>query len=333
VSERRSSILGVGYAVPNEVRTNSDPIFDWLKANAPNGTGLFQGYRDRRVLPEGRDLMAIMLPAAEDAIGRAGIEKSDVDLVLGTGSVSRYGTPNDLCKLHKELGLDPRAWVLPLANDFTNFNAGLVLADAMIRAGRIRHALVCVGGDWTRNVSYHTPQAVSAADGAGAVVVGPPTPSGWSVVDSWTETDSSFYGSMYTAADPVECPNVSAFGQPYFHITAQGIQGFKTFGTDAPPRAALGVLGRHGIHPRDVCLISHQASSVLLQAWSETVGPGQYLNTLEEYANMAVANIPVTFAWAALGNRIQRDHLVLLGVGPDMHTNAVLLSRRHEHST
>ena len=40
--------------------------------------------------------------------------------------------------------------------------ADQLLADAMIRAGRVRTALVVVGTNWTRHVDYHTPQAISA---------------------------------------------------------------------------------------------------------------------------------------------------------------------------
>ena len=46
----RVALAGVGYAVPPGIRTNDDPIFDWLKAHQTAGQDLFQGYKERRVL-------------------------------------------------------------------------------------------------------------------------------------------------------------------------------------------------------------------------------------------------------------------------------------------
>ena len=45
----RVALTGVGYAVPPSIRTNDDPIFDWLKAHQTAGQDLFQGYKERRV--------------------------------------------------------------------------------------------------------------------------------------------------------------------------------------------------------------------------------------------------------------------------------------------
>ena len=46
------------------------------------------------------------------------------------------------------------------------------MSDALIRAGRATYVLIALGDNWTRYVSYHTPQSVSAADGAAALVMG-----------------------------------------------------------------------------------------------------------------------------------------------------------------
>src|SRR5581483_4300872 len=101
----------------------------------------------------------------------------------------------------------PRAWVVPLQNDFSNFNAALYVADALVRAGRIRNALVVVAGSWTRYVDYHTPQSVSASDGAGAAVIASSEAAGrFEVVDAETTTDASWFGTMYMQGDRVRGP-------------------------------------------------------------------------------------------------------------------------------
>jgi 3-oxoacyl-[acyl-carrier-protein] synthase-3 len=324
-------ILGLGYEVPATVRGNDAPIFDWLKAHAQPGRDLFEGYVERRVLAEGEDLMTLMVPAACKAMRAAGLGPLEVDLLLGCGSVSAYLDPNDLCRLHHELGLPERAWVLPLNNEFSNFNAGLLLADGLIRAQRVRNALVAVGGNWTRYVDYHTPEAVSAADGAGAAVLGlagADDASRWEIVDYQTVTQSGYFGTMFMQGD--RCTNADGdtlWGPPHFHITADGITGFKEFGEKVVPTAALTLMARHGLEGADVALISHQASRVLLQVWAEAIRPAQVVETIAQFANMTVANIPVTLAWSLDHHRVTKAHLILLGIGVEMHANALLLRR------
>jgi 3-oxoacyl-[acyl-carrier-protein] synthase-3 len=324
-------IIGVGYDVPANVRKNDDPIFNCLKRTAPPGADLFQGYDERRVLAADENLMTIMRTAALAAIRDAGLEPSDVDLLLGCGSVSPYISPNELCRLHHKIGLHERAWVVPLANDFSNFNAGLLFADAFVRGGRAKYVLIVIAGNWTRFVCYKTSPAVSAGDGAGAAIVGLSTDaSQWEVVDQNTITQSEFFGTMYMQGDCVYTQGNSVCGlwsAPYFHITPEGIKAFTIFGENAPPRAVTVLLRRHGLVGDDVALISHQASKVLMDKWQAAIQPNQYVETIRTFANMTVATIPVNLAWAKQKQLIIPDQMILLGIGPDMHTNAVLLRR------
>jgi 3-oxoacyl-[acyl-carrier-protein] synthase III len=320
-------ILGAGYAVPAAVRTNDDPVFDWLKHHPPSQNP-FQGYVDRRVLSEGEDLMTIMVPAALQSLEAAGVEPSAVDLLLGTASVSDYWNPNELCRLHELLALPQRAWVIPLNNEFSNFHAGMLMADGMIRAGRIRCALIVAGGNWTRHVSYHTVQSVSAGDGAGAAVLASSDDaSRWTILDQETITQSQYYGSMFMQGERVDDQGRNLWTDSFFQITPEGFQGFGAFGVGTAPKAVLNILERQNLKGNDIALIAHQASQVLYDAWTKAIQPGQLIQTIQQFANMTVANNPVNLAYAIQNGSIQRDRLALLALGPDMHANAILLGR------
>lgn len=326
-------ITGLGYALPQTIRRNDDPIFDWLKKHVKDGQKLFTGYHTRHVLHDGEELVSIMLPAAKKAMQHAGIGPADVDLLIGTGSPGMYTNPNELNALHKELGLPAATWVIPTNCEFSHYNAALLFADALLKAGRVKHVLICVGGSWTRNVSYRTQQSVSAADGAGAAVMTMSEDSRcWAVKDVHTITDSSYYGSMFTKNealpwyDPL-LKEQQIWTAPYFQITEQGFNGFKTFGMNTTPLAATALMEKQGLSGSDICLISHQASSLLMDNWKKVIQPAQYINTIQTFANMAPANIPVNLAWATEHEPFLRDNLVLLAIGPDMHANALLLQR------
>lgn len=326
-------LVGLGYFVPPTRRTNDDPIFDWLKAHVPSESNPFQGYKTRAVLAPGEDLMTMMVPAALNALEDANLRPSDIDLLLGFASISPYATPNALSLLHRQLGLPERAWVVPLNNEFSNFNAGLVMADALIRAGRARNILVVVGGNWTRHVDYHTVQSISAADGAGAAVVGLSSDtSRWQVIDQNTVTKTSYYGSMYMQGQaypqtPPRDGHQRLWSQSFFQITPEGMEGFGAFGGKIAPTAVTQLLARHQIPASSVTLIAHQASTVLFDLWQKVLQPAQMIETIEDFANMTVANIPVNLAWSVANDPVSQDYLILFALAPDMHANAVLLQR------
>jgi len=334
--ELQPRIKGLGYEVPANIRTNTDPIFDWLnnwlKSN-PTVSDPFTGYTTRHVLAEGEDLMTIMVPAALKALADARVEASEIDMLLGYASVSAYANPNELSRLHEMIGLPASAWVVPLNNEFSNFNAGLVFADALIKAGRAKNILIVVGGNWTRHVDYRTVQSVSAADGAAAAVVGlSADPAQWQVIDQHTLTVSANYGTMYMQGakypqnPPVDGHSV-LWSDSFFQITTAGFQDFGSFGAQAAPQAVLDLLARNALTGADISLIAHQASQSLIDAWEKVILPAQVVSTISNFANMTIANIPVTLAWSVANQPISKPNLVLFALAPDMHANALLLRR------
>jgi 3-oxoacyl-[acyl-carrier-protein] synthase-3 len=333
MSSERIAITGVGYATPAQIRTNDDSVFDWLKQHQPAGMDLFQGYNERRVLAPEEDLMDIMMPAAQQALDSAGLDGKDVDILLGCASVGDYITPNALARVHAELKLPSRTWVIPTNDEYESFLSGTLLANALVQSGWARNVLIVCGCNWTRHVSYQTPQSISAADGAGAAVLSHTWDgSRFALVDAENDTQSQYYGTMYMQGVPIEAAYQApsgipeqAYSAPFFQITPAGQQAFKTFGVQAPVDTVNRLLKRNGLSGADIALIGHQASSVLIDAWNKAIQPAQYLDTLATFANMTLATIPVNLA--ALYDQIAHDYLVLMGLGTQLQTSALLLRR------
>lgn len=327
-------IIGTGWAVPKKIRLNNDPIFDWLKEN-PSNQDLFKGYDKRHVLSEGEDLMTIMEPAAKMALQNAGIKPSEVDMLLGVGSISEFIEPNTLSQLHQKLNLPSSAWAIPVGNDYSNYGSSLLLADSLIRAKRAKNILICIGGNWTRNVDYRTPQSISAADGAGAAVVSMSDDgSKWYVSDQCTVMNTSYYGSMYT--DGVKLtpskPYASyseVYSPHFFQITAEGIKGFMEFGQAEALTSVTQLLKKNKLTGKDIAFVPHQTSMKLIQYWLDNMNPkpAQVLTTIEKFANVTVATHALNMAWFEQRDEIKKDKLVMMALGPDMHANAILLKR------
>jgi len=326
------ALISTGSALPAQIRTNDDPIFDWLRDNPTYGQQLFTGYNERRVLGPGETVTSIMVAAARAALqgqtqpGQAQpvpIEPGQIDMLLGFGSVGQYVTPNTLAQVHEELGLDPTTEVLPLANDMTNWASAVVIADALIKAGRIQYALIVCGGNWTQYVDYHTPQAISAGDGAGATVVGPSTkPTQWRLVDREWLTVSQDYGDMFMAADRLP---PGSFGPVYMHLTAEGLKDYVAFGEHQATQPVQTLLTRNDIPAQQVTMICHQASMAIISVWQQALPGVTILQTIADYANLVLATIPVNLD--LLGAQITTRYLVTLGLGVQLHAGALLFER------
>jgi 3-oxoacyl-[acyl-carrier-protein] synthase-3 len=317
------ALIATGSAFPAQIRTNDDPIFDWLHDNPQFGDELFSGYIQRRVLGPGESVTSIMVAAARAALAQGALKPAQIDLLLGFGSVGQYVTPNTLAQVHEELGLPASTEVLPLANDMTNWASAVVIADAMIRAGRIQRALIVCGGNWTQHVNYHTPQAISAGDGAGATVVGPPTAEGqWRLLDREWLTVSQDYGDMFMAADSLPA---GSFGPVYMHLTAEGLKDYVAFGEKQATEPVKTLLHRNGVMPEQVTMICHQASLKIISVWQQALPGITILQTIASYANLVLATIPANLD--LLGSQIATDYLVTLGLGVQLHAGALLFTR------
>jgi 3-oxoacyl-[acyl-carrier-protein] synthase III len=314
------SLLGTGYAVPERVRRNDDPLFASLRAAAARGEGehtLFYGNRERRVLAPDESLAGLTASAARAALEDAGATLAEVDRLVGYVSVAEFISPNALYAVHRELGLGPHAWVVPVQVDFANFLAGLVLAAEAVRSGGARRVLVAVGAGWTRNVDYTQGHAIGIGDGAGAALVG--EGERLSIVDWAADTFSAEYGAMSMRVRPE-----SGLAHPTYGIDpVTGIQAFMSSGMNGPHQLVARLLARNGLTGDDVTLVTHQATRKLMDHWAAQIRPRAYLDTFEEFGNMVLASIPVTLARHR--HALSTPYLVMAGVGIGAHQMAVLV--------
>jgi len=321
------AIVATGSAVPATIRQNDDPIFDYLHQYPPPNQDLFEGYVERRVLAPEEKLTDLMVEAARAALQKAALAPADIDLLIGYASISTWEMPNDLTSIATTLGVATTTPIVPVNSEYSNFNHSLVVADALISAGRATRALILVGSNWSRYVSYESPPAVSVGDGAGAAVVAASDdPALFRIRDVATDADPQYLGGMYVAADPTQPPMVPpTFAGPVFHMNDLGADAFKTFGMQRPPSLVQEVLARNGIAASDVAFVGHQTSTRLNGAWQEALNPKVFVQTLTTYANMTSASIPVNLDTCAA--EITTPYVALVGLGPEPSCNVVLLER------
>ena len=111
--------------------------------------------------------------AAKEAIARAGIEPSQIDLVIVATISNAQQTPSMAAVVADNVGANPAAAYDENAA-CAGFSYGVTQADALIRSGAAHYALV-IGAEKLSDIVDPTDRTISflLGDGAGAVVVGP----------------------------------------------------------------------------------------------------------------------------------------------------------------
>jgi amino acid adenylation domain-containing protein len=149
-TEAGAIIESLGVYLPPKVLTTEE-VLTGCKAALDFPLERFTGIKSRRVAGEDEFSIDLARKAVADCLSRSKYAPEDVDLVV-CANISRYDgpffrfslEPTTAARLQKEFGL-----VNALAFDITNACAGtftaIALADAMLRQGLVRNALVVSG--------------------------------------------------------------------------------------------------------------------------------------------------------------------------------------------
>ncbi len=147
-----SQIAGTGSCLPERVLTNHDlaGMMDTSDAWIRERTGIVQ----RHIAAESQGTVDLAEPAARAAIAAAGLEPTDIDLIVFATATPDYVFPNCGVLLQQRLGC-PGGAAFSIEAACSGFVYALSVADKFIKAGEARHALV-VGAetmsritDWT----------------------------------------------------------------------------------------------------------------------------------------------------------------------------------------
>lgn len=166
----RSEITGTGSFVPPRIYTNFDleKMMDTTDEWIQQRTGIEQ----RHWVDEGTTTSDLALVASIEAIKNAGLDKSEIDMIIFATLSPDHEFPGTGCFLQAKLGI-PEIAVLDIRQQCTGFIYGLSIADKFIQSGSHKNILV-VGAEVHSKGLDRTPNgrnvAVLFGDGAGAVV-------------------------------------------------------------------------------------------------------------------------------------------------------------------
>lgn len=165
-----SRISGTGSYLPEKVLTNQymEQIVDTSDAWIRERTGI----EERRMAAEGETTSDLAVNAALKALEAAGLQASDIDMVVVGTTTPDKVFPSTACIVQDKLGMRPGTIAFDLAAVCSGFMYGLSVADKFIRSGSVRRALVIGAETLTRLINWKDRgTCIIFGDGAGAVVL------------------------------------------------------------------------------------------------------------------------------------------------------------------
>lgn len=172
-------ISGTGFYVPPRRVTNEDLRTQYGIDTSHEWIHKRTGIEERRFADEGVATSDLAVPAAEAAIARAGIAKTDLDMIIFATLSPDHCFPGSGVYLQRKLGVcdGPNAKFIPaldVRNQCSGFLYSLGTATSMVRSGACKHVLVVGAEVHSAALDLTTRgRGVSSlfGDGAGAVVV------------------------------------------------------------------------------------------------------------------------------------------------------------------
>ncbi|MFI9815540.1 3-oxoacyl-ACP synthase III family protein [Saccharothrix variisporea] len=320
-------ILGTGSAVPARAVSNED-LARRVPGAEPDWVVRKTAIRSRRFAAPEEATSDLAARAAARALADAGLGVDRVDYLIVSTSTPDHPQPPTACLVQDRLGAYGAAcWDVNAV--CAGFVHGLVTARALVADRPGAHALV-VGADvYSRILDFADRRtAVLFGDGAGAAVVGA-VPAGRGVVahelasrgDAAELIRVEAGGSRFPAS-----PETLAEGAHFFRMIGRGVSEIVL--AEVPPFVDK-LLARAGVSAEDVRhVVPHQPNGVLLGELVRACGltAATTHRTVEEYANVGSASVPLTLDHANRAGLLHPGDLVLLlGFGGGMSFGACLL--------
>lgn len=321
------SLLSVASTLPSRVTTSADIearlAAAFVRLDLPRG--LLQrvaGVLERRNWGSGETTDDATVAAGKRALAEAGVDSSEVGLLINTSVSRRHLEPSVAVRLHHGLDLPSSAINFDVANACLGFVSGMNLAASMIESGQIRYAIVVNGEDADeiqvntidRLLKQHSGRdefmsefaSLTLGSGSAAAVLGrtDENPTGHRILGGVTRAATQFHDLCVGSVDGM------------FTDAKALLKG----GLDLVVSAWKEASEEWNWSSMDM-YITHQVSSVHTNAIIKAakLDRQRVPTTYPLYGNVGPASIPITLV-EAQEKLNQGDRVLLMGVGSGLNT-------------
>jgi 3-oxoacyl-[acyl-carrier-protein] synthase-3 len=321
---RFARVIGTGSYLPGE-RLSNQALVDRLAAEGVDTSDDWiverTGIRARYFAGPEQQCSDLATEAARRAISAAGCAPGDIDLIIVATSTPDMIFPSTACIVQRKLGIQgcPAFDVQAVCSGFVY---ALTVADAMIRTGGARRALVIGSEVFSRILDFSDrTTCVLFGDGAGAVVLQAADEPG--ILASELHADGRHVEILCV---PGTVSGGQVTGDPLLKMDGQAV--FK-LAVGVLESVARSVLDKAGRRTEDIdWLIPHQANIRIMHSTAKKLKLplDKLVVTVDEHGNTSAASIPLALDVAVRAGRVRPGDTVMLeGVGGGFTWGAVLL--------
>jgi 3-oxoacyl-[acyl-carrier-protein] synthase-3 len=164
-----AKITGVGAGVPISVVTNAD--LEKLVATSDEWITARTGIKERRIVSEDETTSGLAIEAARDALGFAGLEPAELDLIIVATSTPENLYPSTACMVQGAIGAK-KAACFDLEAACTGIVYALAVCQQFINTGMYKNVLVIGVDIHSRFLDWEDRNTcILFGDGAGAFVL------------------------------------------------------------------------------------------------------------------------------------------------------------------
>lgn len=312
-------IAGTGSYLPQRVLSNYDlekmveTSHEWIVSRS--------GIHERCLAADNELTSDLALMASRRALEAAGIEASDLDLIIVATTSPDQVFPSTACILQQKLGVHGFP-AFDMQAVCAGFVYALTTATQFIQGGAAKHVLVVGAEVLSRLLDWNDrTTCVLFGDGAGAVVLKADEETG--ILRTQLHADGRYKDILNL---PSNIADGAIRGNPYVFMDGQAV--FK-FAVNALGECAASILEEEGLSVEQLdWLVPHQANIRIIDAVGKRLGlPSEkVVVTLARQGNTSAASIPLALDTAVRDGRIQRGQLVLMeGIGGGLAWGSVLM--------
>ncbi|HET7359871.1 MAG TPA: beta-ketoacyl-ACP synthase III [Rhodanobacteraceae bacterium] len=305
-------IIATGSALPERVVTNADleklvdTSDEWIRTRT--------GIRERRIAAEGQTTGDLAHAAALEALQAAGVKPADLDLIVLGTTTPDIIFPSTACLIQHRLGANGCP-AFDVNAACSGFMYALGVANAMIRSGQAKKALVVGAETLTRMVDWTEREScVLFGDGAGAVVLEASEEPG--ILATCLHADGGYkhllYNPVGVSVGFTDAPNhgvrINMSGREVFKVAVKTLD------------ALVGETLRAADMQESQIdwLIPHQANLRIIEATAKRLNMSmdRVIVTVDKHANTSSASVPLALDYAVRSGKVQRgQHLLLEAFG------------------
>ena len=321
---RFARISGTGSCLPPQRLTNADMVAklslrgvetsdDWIVERT--------GIRARHFVADGVFASDLAIEAARNALASAGLQASDIDLIVVATSTPDMVFPSTAAIVQNKLGV-AGCPVFDVQAVCSGFIYALTVADAMIRTGSASKALVIGAEVFSRLLDFNDrTTCVLFGDGAGAVVLEASDTPGILATD--IHADGKYTDILCV---PGHVSGGQIMGDPLLKMDGQAVFKLAVGVLEETARTSLAKAGKTAA---DIdWLIPHQANIRIMAGTARKLKlpMDKVVVTVDQHGNTSAASIPLALDQAVRAGQVKKgDTLLLEGVGGGFTWGSVLL--------